>query len=129
MPKLNRFNFFALTIVSLFLTLLITASPGVANKPPVPQPRDITFRAPRPLPTAPIPQTYPSQPFQQQPFQQQPFQQPIQKIPGTAGCMMTRSDGSTVNLDRICGSNVNLPTGSDPGAIRASELEWGPDRR
>jgi hypothetical protein len=125
MLKLNRLNFFVLTIVSLCLVILISVSPSTANKPR--QPRTITFQAPRqapiPLPIVPNQSPYP------QPYQQQPFQQPIQKIPGTAGCTMTRSDGTTINLDRICGSNVNLPAASDPAAIRASDLEWGPDRR
>jgi hypothetical protein len=112
MFKLNRLNFFVLTIVSLCLVILISASPSIANYPR--QPRTIAFPAPRQAP---------------QPSQQQPLQQPIQKTPGTAGCTMTRSDGTTINLDRLCGSNINLPTASDPGAIRASDLEWGPDRR
>jgi hypothetical protein len=128
MLKLSRLNFFVLTIVSLCLAMLISASPSIANKPS--QPRTIRFQAPRQAPNPIVPNQSPyPQPFQQQPFQQQPFQQPIQKTPGTAGCTMTRSDGTTINLDRICGSNVNLPAASDPGAIRASDLEWGPDRR
>jgi hypothetical protein len=123
MPKLNRLNFFVLSIVSLCLAILISASPSIANKPR--QPRTITFQAPRQLPNPVVPNQSPYP----QPYPQQPFQQPIQTIPGTAGCTMTRSDGTTINLDRICGSNVNLPAASDPGAIRASDLEWAPDRR
>ncbi len=100
MSKLTRFNLFLLAIVSLCLALFIGASPGVANKPRRPQPRAIVSNAPL------------------------PYQQPVSKTSGTAGCTMTRSDGSTVNLDRICGSNILLES-KDPGAIRASDLEWG----
>jgi hypothetical protein len=42
---------------------------------------------------------------------------------------MVRSDGTVINLDRICGSNILLEkpaVGVDPGAVRSSELEWGP---
>jgi hypothetical protein len=124
MSKLTRFNFFVVTILSLCFSicfsLLISATPGIASRPSSPQPKGI-FTTPRPLPTV----TPGMPPYQQQPYQPPFQQQPIQKTPGTAGCTMTRSDGSTVNLDRICGSNILLES-KDPGAIRASDLEWGP---
>lgn len=109
MPRFKYLNSLILALVSLFVAFVFNSSPSAAKK-----------RSSR-MNLTPIP-TY------SQNSPQAPNSQAAPKIPGTAGCMMTRSDGTTIDLDRLCGSNVFLEKSDarNPTAVRYRELESGP---
>ena len=123
MPNFNRSNLLVLPILTLCFTTLINVSPSSAKKHRPSQHGGMASKMPRPLPIV-----TPTSSLQTQSSGQLPLGQLLPRVPGTAGCMMTRSDGTTINLDHLCGTNANAQPPRNPGVVRANDLEWTPDR-